>query len=108
MLEGFKRAQGARKQFDEAAKKAGISTVSEGSQGPLKLGGGTYFVTSKTELLDALGAMDDGMFAQHVSATKNDIADWLVAVDKNAAEKMRAAKTRQEAIAAITEFIPKQ
>ncbi len=108
MMEEFKRAQEARKQFDEAAKKAGISTVSEGSQGPLKLGGGIYFVTSKTELLDALMAMDGAMFAQHVSATKNDIADWLVAIDKNAAEKMRAAKTRQEAIAAITEFIPKQ
>ncbi len=108
MMEEFKRAQEARKQFDEAAKKAGISTVSEGSQGPLKLGGGTYFVTSKTELLDTLQAMTDAMFGQHVTAQKNEIADWLVAVDKNAAEKMRSAKTRQEAIAAITEFIPKQ
>ena len=44
---------------------------------------------------------------QQKKKTKNDIADWLVAIDKNAAEKMRAAKTRQEAIAAITEFISK-
>jgi hypothetical protein len=108
MMEEFKRAQDARKQFDEAAKKAGISTAAPGSQGPLKLGGGTYFVTSKTELLDALMAMDEGMFAGHVNASKNEIADWLIAVDKNAADKMRTAKTKAEAVAAITEFIPKQ
>jgi hypothetical protein len=108
LMEEFKRAQEARKQFEEAAKKAGISTAAEGSQGPLKLGGGTYFVTSKTELLDALQAMDEAMFKQHVSEQKHDIADWLVAVDKNAAEKMRTAKTRKDAIAAISEFIPKQ
>ena len=108
MLEEFKHAQEARKQFEEAAKKSGVSTVSEGSKGPLKLGGGTYFVTSKTELLDALQAMDDAMFSQHVNAQKNDIADWLVSVDKNASDKMRTAKTKQEAVAAISEFIPKQ
>ena len=69
---------------------------------------GLFMVTSKTELMDALQAMEEAVFSQHVNASKNEIADWLVSIDKNAAEKMRAAKTKQEAVTALSEFIPKQ
>ena len=108
LLEEFKKAQDARKTFDEAAKKAGISTTSAGTSGPLKMGNGMFMVTSKTELLDALMAMEESVFAQHVNASKNEIADWLVSIDKNASEKMRTAKTKAEAVATLSEFIPKQ
>ena len=108
LMEEFKKAQEARKSFDDAAKKAGISTTSAGTSGPLKMGNGLFMVTSKTELMDALMAMEESVFAQHVNASKNEIADWLVSIDKNASDKMRTAKSKKEAITLLGEFIPKQ
>ena len=67
----------------------------------LKLNDGMIVVTKKNELLDALEAMDDDGFKKHVNDQKNDIADWLVDVDKELADKVRTVKGRKEMFDAI-------
>lgn len=100
LREEFKKAQEARKKFDEDQKKKGVKTETPQGPEPLRLKNGIV-VTSKSELLDALESMDDKLFKEYVAEDKNDFAEWLKSVSKPAAEEAKKAKTRADMIKAL-------
>jgi hypothetical protein len=103
LREEFMKAQAARKKFEAEETKKGVKTPTPSSGGgpaPLRLKNG-IIVTSKTELLDALEAMDDKVFKEHVTDQTNVFADWLKGVSKGTAEEVAKVKTRQETIDTI-------
>jgi len=96
LLAEFKKAKESRKEFEKEEVKEG--TVPESNEiKPLRLNNG-IIVVKKVELIDALEAMDDKTFNEHVDDKKNDLADWLNNINKNTAEDVRKVKTKQEII----------
>ena len=100
LREELEKAKEARRKFEEQ-EKAGGKTVALGQNTKiLRLKNGIV-VTKKNELIDALEAMDDGTFKQHVTEQKNDFSDWLIYIDKALAEQIKNIKTRKEMINTI-------
>ena len=65
---------------------------------------------SIAELEEALKYMPEDVFIHHVTAEKNDFADWVESVfcDAGLAKGMRQAKGRQELIEAMDKSHPKK
>ncbi|MEK6946659.1 MAG: DUF87 domain-containing protein [Nanoarchaeota archaeon] len=95
LKEELERAKEARKKFEDHQKSAPKSGLEE--HGVLTLKNGIV-IAKKKEMLDALQAIDDKTFIAHVNEQRNDFSDWLANIDKEAAEKIKAIKTRKEMI----------
>jgi len=99
LREELEKAKEARKKFEEG-QKSGSKAVLEKEEKILRLKNGIV-VAKKNELIDALAAMDDDTFKQHVTEQKNDFSDWLIYVDKQLSEKIKNIKTRKELLDAV-------
>ena len=95
LREELERAKEARKKFEEQQKSGSKAINPEKEAKILRLKNGIV-ITKKNELIDALEAMDDNTFKQHVTEQKNDFSNWLKEVDKDLGEKISSIKTRQE------------
>ncbi|MBI2541861.1 ATP-binding protein [Candidatus Woesearchaeota archaeon] len=97
LREELERAKQARKKFEEGQKAGGKAASFGKEEKILKFQNGIV-VSKKNELLDALEAMDDKVFKQHVNEQKNDVSDWLSLTDKPLDEKLKGIKTKKEMI----------
>jgi mannitol/fructose-specific phosphotransferase system IIA component (Ntr-type) len=64
-------------------------------------------IKSLYELLDALKAMEQELFEEHVNKEKNDFSNWVMHTlkNKNLAEKLEKAKTRKEMVDILEIFL---
>lgn len=64
-------------------------------------------LNSLVALKDALSSMNKTVYGHHVTAQKNDFADWveLVLGDASCAKSLRAAKTTAAAKTAVTKHL---
>ncbi|MFH1642052.1 MAG: DUF87 domain-containing protein [Nanoarchaeota archaeon] len=113
LQEEFEKAKKEREKFEkehpEEAKKAAAKQEKKKEQKklpPLKLKNGVT-VSSPQELIDEINTMDEGTYAAHASESENIFADWIMGSDKETAEKLRAAKTKEDTIAVIEDSLYK-
>jgi len=94
----FEKAKKARKKFEEehVEEKKEVKAELE----PLRLKSGLVVMNAQ-ELSDALGNMETKIFSQHVNDQKNDFADWLAPVEKEKADAVREAKSKEDVIKAV-------
>jgi hypothetical protein len=95
----FEKAKKAREKYEEEMKGKSTKKEEKGLK-PLRLKNGLV-VTNEQELIDSLNAMDDNIFKQHVNEEKNDFSEWLENINKELADKVNKAKTKQEVISIL-------
>lgn len=98
LREEFQKAQEARRKYEQEQKKKGGDT----GPGTLTFKNGKS-VSNKKELMEAIEAMTDDVFKQHVNDQANEIADWLIKVDKPLGEKISKVKDKEEVIHILAE-----
>jgi hypothetical protein len=95
----IQKAVEARRKFEEEQKhKEGKKE--EKVIMPLRLKSGIV-VMNPQELLDALYAMDENTFNQHVTAEKNELSEWLKNIDAELADKVSHVTTKEDIIRII-------
>ena len=104
LREEFARAQEARKKFESEKKKEGGSAGGPAAAKvpPLELKNGVM-VTNTTELYDAIENMDPDTFKEHVTAQKNDFADWMKKWDAKIGAEVAKGKTKEEILKAMSQ-----
>ena len=100
LREEFLKAQEARKKFEEEQKKSGSTQTNTSGGSIFKFKDGNV-VTSKNELIDVLKVLDEKVFKEHVSETKNEIADWMKGINKAIGDSIAKAKTKEEMVAIL-------
>ncbi len=61
-------------------------------------------VMTVQELIDSINTMDDATLNAHITG-ENVFADWIQPANKTVADKVRAAKTKEEIIIALEDFL---
>jgi hypothetical protein len=99
----FEKAKEARETYEKKAgitPKAGAPTAAPAQEKPklatLKLG--TTTVNTATELVDVVNTMEQPEIDQYTQGEKNVFAEWIRPVNKEVADKLEKAKTKEEII----------
>lgn len=112
LKEEFEKAKKEREKYEkehpEEAKKT--STKQKAAETikmpPLKLKNGVTVMTPQ-ELVDSINTMDDATLSAHISDEENVFADWIAQSDKETADKLRKAKTKEDIIVVLEDSIYK-
>ena len=95
----FEKARKAREEYEKEGRKEKKEEV-EKTLAPLRLKTGIV-VTTPQELIDAINTMDEEVFKQHVNPDRNDFAEWIMPINKDAAEKLSKAHNKQMIISIL-------
>ena len=105
MKKEYETAVKARQKLLEEQEKKGAKKEDQKEKAefkPLRLKTGLVVMNTQ-ELQEAFQTMSEDAFKFHVNETKNDFADWAQPVDPVLSNKLRKAKTKDEALKAIEE-----
>lgn len=114
LKEEFDKAKKAQKQYEDTNPKEAKKNADKQEEtqkktvdlSPLKLKNGVT-VNAPLELVDSINTMDEPTFKEHVNDEENVFADWLEKADKELAKKLREAKTKEDTIIVIEDFLYK-
>ena len=110
LKEEFEKAKKEREKYEkehpeEAKKTSAKQKAAETTKlPPLKLKNGVTVMTPQ-ELVDSINTMDDATLSAHVSDGENVFADWIAQSNKETADKLRKAKTKEDIIIILEDSI---